>query len=237
MARVVDNIAWVCLVVPHLPFLWLMCVPGSPYYKVVAVQAIAGAATEIASIYFSVVSGQTAAIVSAGIGMFSLFISTIVAVQRGFQAAMERRNEGPYRPRSLADCLPIFSMDDDDEEEGGIRDSPCAMGFLATFIACVVLVAFTGVFFFESGYTVVGNILMAAGFGIWLWLLFSYAASSNGQNFDRAWQLFLWSASLVAFVLAIYYLITAGMSRVVIALFCTCGAIAAFLLFCAALVR
>lgn len=86
-----ELVAWHTLVGVHSPFLFVLssCCQFfddrrfNMYVAIIFVQLIAGALTEISSIFFALMGGGTVSIVSAWFGLYSLIMSTILAVYRG----------------------------------------------------------------------------------------------------------------------------------------------------------
>ncbi|CAM9535682.1 unnamed protein product [Ectocarpus sp. 12 AP-2014] len=86
-----ELVAWHTLVFCHAPFLSVQrqCFRSqvNPQFKgyltIILVQLIAGGLTEASSIFFAVMGGGTVSIVSAWFGMYSLVMTTMLAVYRG----------------------------------------------------------------------------------------------------------------------------------------------------------
>lgn len=86
-----ELVAWHTLVGMHSPFLVVFsssrrCVENplfDMYLTIVFVQLVAGTLTEIGSIFFAIMGGETISIVSAWFGLYSLIMSTILAWYRG----------------------------------------------------------------------------------------------------------------------------------------------------------
>eukprot|EP00903_Cladosiphon_okamuranus_P010605 g10029.t1 len=86
-----ELVGWYALVSLHIPVLLPFCSvsPASRKYQyviIVAVQLVAGALTEAASVFFAIMGGETVSIFSAWFGFYSLVMSTTVAVWRGENA-------------------------------------------------------------------------------------------------------------------------------------------------------
>ncbi len=86
-----ELVAWHTLVGMHSPVLVALsscrrCDENQMfdmYLTIVVVQLVAGMLTEIASIFFAIMGGETVSIVSAWFGLYSLIMSTILAWYRG----------------------------------------------------------------------------------------------------------------------------------------------------------
>lgn len=220
LGTIVNSLVWNALVMPHLPALWVLraCCSGSAYYKIIAIQATAGAVTGLSSVFFAIVSGETLAVVSAVFAMYSLLISTLVAIQRGKKAAKEDGQEP-----ELADNIAGFNCT-------GSATRNIHVYFIrpAYFIGFPVT-AFFGLYYLDTGKSVLGKILTAVGFTIWAFLL-CYVSVLAGEarragkrnttatkedcrlvNSGRvtigAW---LFSGGLIMLVVGVYYFITRG---------------------------
>lgn len=86
-----ELVAWYTLVFCHAPFLSVQkrCfrhqanTQFNGYLTIILVQLIAGGLTEASSIFFAVMGGGTVSIVSAWFGLYSLVMTTMLAVYRG----------------------------------------------------------------------------------------------------------------------------------------------------------
>lgn len=86
-----ELVGWCAIVGMHFPVLLPLCSvsPASRKYQyatIVAVQLVAGAMTEAASVFFAIMGGETVSIFSAWFGLYFLVMSTTVAVWRGENA-------------------------------------------------------------------------------------------------------------------------------------------------------
>ncbi|CBJ26342.1 expressed unknown protein [Ectocarpus siliculosus] len=86
-----ELVAWHTLVFCHAPFLsvqrrcfrYQVNSQFNGYLTIILVQLIAGGLTEASSIFFAVMGGGTVSIVSAWFGLYSLVMTTMLAVYRG----------------------------------------------------------------------------------------------------------------------------------------------------------
>ncbi|CAN0025942.1 unnamed protein product [Ectocarpus fasciculatus] len=86
-----ELVAWHTLVVCNAPFLWAQrrCFrfQANPqfngYLTIILVQMVAGGMTEASSIFVAVMGGGTVSIISAWFGLYSLVMTTMLAVYRG----------------------------------------------------------------------------------------------------------------------------------------------------------
>lgn len=111
------------------------------------------------------VSGQLVAIISAAFGMYSLLVSTVVAVQRGLQVAEKHAEEGRGRKTGMADWSP-----DCDCSTGGCE----TIMFAISMLCClgVPAMALCGLYYvLAGGSSVLYYSVTGVGFGLWILIL------------------------------------------------------------------